>query len=150
MIDSGLLCSTRADPENKIITFGGGFTWKDIANKAWKYALASVGGVFYVTGVGGLSLGGDYGWFTLKHGLVCNNLPAAELVLADGGIVNMSESENSDLFLGSMKSFSVTTSFTLHSHKQQDVYTGFAVLPLGAISAVADFNNPLPPQASGL
>lgn len=49
-------------------------------------------------GIGGLTLGGGYGWLSGKHGLVIDMLEEAQVVLANGDIVTTNEKENSDLF----------------------------------------------------
>jgi FAD/FMN-containing dehydrogenase len=49
-------------------------------------------------GVGGLTVGGGYGWLSPKYGLTIDVLEAAEVVLANGEIVRCSEKENADLF----------------------------------------------------
>ena len=50
------------------------------------------------TGVGGLTLAGGIGWLHRKWGLSCDNLLAAQIVLASGELVNASDDENPDLF----------------------------------------------------
>lgn len=144
VIDLELMRSVEVDPEAKTVTFGGGCLWRDVDDECWKHGLASVGGTVNDTGVGGLTLGGGYGWLSAKNGLVCDNLVSAELVLADGSIVTVSEKEHPDLFWairGAGQCFGVATSFTLRAYEQKDVYTGFVILPLTAVSAVVDFIN---------
>jgi FAD/FMN-containing dehydrogenase len=43
-------------------------------------------------------VGGGYGWLTPKYGLTIDNLVEAEVVLANGEIVQVSQNENADLF----------------------------------------------------
>ena len=50
------------------------------------------------SGVGGLTLGGGFGWLTAKYGLALDNVVEAEVVLANGDILMTSNKENSDLF----------------------------------------------------
>lgn len=50
------------------------------------------------TGVGGLSLGGGYGFLNGVHGLVVDNIVEIEMVLASGEIVRANEKQNEDLF----------------------------------------------------
>jgi FAD/FMN-containing dehydrogenase len=66
--------TVRVDEENKLGYVGGGASWRDVDEEAIKYGLASVGGTVNHTGVGGLTLGGGYGWLTGEYGLVIDNL----------------------------------------------------------------------------
>lgn len=49
-------------------------------------------------GIGGLTQGGGLGILGRKHGLACDNLVAAEVVLADGSVVACDEHRHPDLF----------------------------------------------------
>ena len=60
---------TTVDPEAKTITVEGGAIWEDVDVEAAKYGLATVGGTVNHTGVGGLTLGGGYGYLSGKYGL---------------------------------------------------------------------------------
>lgn len=51
-------------------------------------------------GVGGLTVGGGYGWLSAKYGLAIDLLEEAQVVLASGEIVTCNETQNSDLFWG--------------------------------------------------
>jgi FAD/FMN-containing dehydrogenase len=72
--------------------------WEAVDKEAGEYGLATVGGTVNHTGVGGLTVGGGYGWLSAKYGLVIDVLVEAEVVLANGEILVCNESQNSDLF----------------------------------------------------
>jgi len=97
-IDLSKMRGVNVDVEKKTATVQGGALWADVNSELAKYGLAAVGGIVDHTGVGGLSLGGGYGFLTGQHGMVVDNILEVELVLADGTIVTASESQNSDLF----------------------------------------------------
>ena len=86
------------DTEKKTVTAQGGALWRNVYAAAEKHSLAVVGGTVDTTGVGGLTLGGGYGYLTGERGLVVDNLLEVEMVLADRRIVTVSARENEDLF----------------------------------------------------
>lgn len=49
------------------------------------------------TGVAGLTLGGGIGWLTGKYGLTCDQLCAADVLLADGQLIHVDATNHSDL-----------------------------------------------------
>ena len=57
------------DEEKKTIRAEGGCIWEDVDVEAAKFGLATVGGTVNHTGVGGLTLGGGYGFLTGQYGL---------------------------------------------------------------------------------
>jgi FAD/FMN-containing dehydrogenase len=121
MIDLSAMRRVAVEPAVKRATVGGGATWEDLDGATAAHALAVTGGFISHTGVGGLTLGGGMGWLTRKAGLSCDNLVGAEVVIADGTVLNASEQENADLFWalrGGGGNFGVVTSFTfrLHDH----------------------------------
>ena len=57
-------------------------------------------GVNADTGIAGLTLGGGFGKLGRKHGLSCDNLLAAEIVTADGRLVESQRHRERGPFLG--------------------------------------------------
>src|ERR1700759_2978262 len=97
------------------------------------------------TGVGGLTLGGGFGYLSPKYGLVIDNLRSAELVLADGSIVRASEIEHPDLFWairGCGSSFAICTEFVIQAHDQPNpVWAGMIGFTPDKLEALVAFAN---------
>ncbi|GLA51462.1 hypothetical protein AnigIFM63604_008059 [Aspergillus niger] len=133
------------DPERKTITAQGGTVWEDIDRAAAPYKLATVGGTVNHTGVGGLTLGGGYGWLTGRYGLTIDNLLGATVVVADGRILKTSETENPDLFWairGAGQNFGVTTEFIFQAYEQKnEVYAGLLSWPAQCLPQIIEFVN---------
>ncbi|GJE99792.1 FAD-binding oxidoreductase [Phanerochaete sordida] len=131
VIDLRHFGGVTVDTEKRLLTVGGGAIWETVDKEAAKYGLATVGGTVNHTGVGGLTLGGGYGWLTPKYGLTIDNLVQAEVVTASGDILTCSETENADLFWairGAGSNFGVVTYFVLKAYPQTNpVWSGLVV-----------------------
>ena len=141
------------DPVSKTIKAQGGCLWEDVDKAAWEHGLATVGGTVNHTGIGGLTLGGGYGWLSGMHGLTIDNLIAVQMVLADGSIVTASNSENPDLFWvvrGAGHSFGVVVEFTYRAHPQTpNVWAGALAFPPHNLEALATAANQLIATSQG-
>ncbi|KAF9873192.1 FAD binding domain-containing protein [Colletotrichum karsti] len=138
------LRSVSVDPEKRLISYGGGCTWKDVDDEAWKHGLATVGGTVSHTGVGGLVLGGGQGLLSGLHGLAVDCLVEVEVVLADGSVVTASETENADLFWGlrgAGASFGVVTRFTSKVFPQGRVWSGALIYPTSKLPELVAWAN---------
>ncbi|WP_336204979.1 FAD-binding oxidoreductase [Nonomuraea sp. LPB2021202275-12-8] len=119
MLDLSALRLVEVDPAARYVTCGGGATWADLDAATQAYGLATPGGTISHTGVGGLTLGGGFGWLTRDFGLTVDNLESADLVLASGEYVHASASDNPDLFWairGGGGNFGVATSLAYRLH----------------------------------
>lgn len=119
LIDLGGMRNVTVDPTASTVTAQGGATWGDVDNVSTVHGLCTVGGTVADTGVGGLTLGGGYGWLSGKYGLVIDNLLSCTLVLANGEIATASENENTELFWalrGAGQNFGVAVEFVYKAY----------------------------------
>jgi len=85
MIDLSLMRRVTVDEGNNIARADGGALLGDVDHETQLHGLAVSSGIVSHTGVGGLTLGGGFGWISRKHGLSVDNLISAEVVTADPG-----------------------------------------------------------------
>ena len=86
-------------------------------------------------GIGGLTLGGGVGFLVRKHGLTIDNLLAAELVCADGRVLQVDHERHPDLFWairGGGGNFGVATRLQFRLHELPGILGGMLLLPANA------------------
>jgi FAD/FMN-containing dehydrogenase len=98
--------------------------------------LAAPGGIMSTTGVAGFTLGGGIGWLTRRLGPACDGLLGAEVVTANGDVI---EADGELLWglRGGGGNFGVVTRFDLSLHKVgPTVVAGIRVYPLERLDEV--------------
>ena len=100
VLDLSPMKAVTVDPHRRRAVAQGGATWADFDHETQAFGLAVTGGLVSTTGLGGFTLGGGIGWLLRRHGLTCDSLVGADVVLADGRLVHASDEENSDLLWG--------------------------------------------------
>lgn len=119
LLDLSMLRGVSVDPVARRARVGGGVLWRELDRETQLFGLATPGGRVTTTGIGGFTLGGGYGWLSPVYGLACDNLVAADVVTADGGLVHVDEKHHADLLWGlrgGSSNFGIVTSFEFALH----------------------------------
>jgi len=132
LIDLSLLKSVEVDENVRVARAGAGLRAGEYVRATEAYGLVSPVGDASTTGIGGMTMGGGYGFLSGKHGLVIDNLLAAEIVTSDGQIRRASKTENPDLFWalrGGGGNFGVVTAYEFQLHPLPQVLGGMLIYP---------------------
>lgn len=134
LIDLGRMQKVSFGKERSVLIVQGGATWGQVVEEGYKNGVATVGGTVHDTGVGGLTLGGGYGWLSGKYGLVIDVLLEVEVVLANGEITRTTKTENEELLwalAGAGQNFGVATEFIFQAFPDaaKDAWAGMLVYP---------------------
>jgi FAD/FMN-containing dehydrogenase len=120
VIDVSPMNQVDYDPATGIVNVGSGTRLIDLYAGLAPHNVAVPGGSCPSVGIAGLTLGGGFGVLGRKFGLTCDNLEAAEVVLASGETVTCDGERHSDLFWalrgGGGGSFGVVTRFSFVTH----------------------------------
>jgi FAD/FMN-containing dehydrogenase len=153
VIDLRLLREVVVDPVRRRASVGGGALWNDVDAATTAHGLAMPGGTFGDTGVGGLALGGGFGFLMGTGGLTCDNLVGAEVVTADGSIVVGGDHGDPDLLWalrGGGGNFGVVTRFEFSLRPIGPLYAGYLTVPLEAaplaLRTLDEFAHEAPPE----
>jgi FAD/FMN-containing dehydrogenase len=107
------------DPVTRRAQVQGGALWEDVDRATIPHDLATTGGTFWDTGVGGLTLSGGLGYLLGTAGLTCDNLLRATVVTATGEVVEAAPSGDPELLFalrGGGGNFGIVTEFEFQLH----------------------------------
>ncbi|KAH8594970.1 putative FAD-binding oxidoreductase [Bisporella sp. PMI_857] len=144
-IDGGVLIdlsgfnSVNYDESNQVAVIGSGLTWGEVYSQLNPFGVTVVGGRVSDVGVGGLTLGSGLSYLSDLYGLVCDNVVNFEVVLANGSVVNASQSHDPDLFWalkGGGNNFGIVTSFTLSTYHIGEVWAGVKAYTMDDLPAL--------------
>lgn len=125
VLDLGQMNSIQVGPGTA--TIGAGAKLVDIYDRLGALGVGIPAGSCPTVGIGGLTLGGGIGIVDRAYGLTCDNLLAAEVVLADGRIIQCDADNHPDLFWalrgGGGGNFGIVTRFTFKTHTTADITT---------------------------
>jgi FAD/FMN-containing dehydrogenase len=111
------------------VRVGAGARTGTLCERLYEHGLAIPTGTCPSVGIGGLTLGGGLGILGRAHGLTCDRLLAAEVVLADGRTVTCDSERDPDLFWAlrgaGAGSFGVVTAFTFAALPAPERTTSF-------------------------
>jgi FAD/FMN-containing dehydrogenase len=142
LIDLSPMKWVRVNPETKMAFVAPGATLRHVDHETQLYGLATSAGINSTTGIAGLTLGGGFGWLSRSFGLTVDNLVSAEVVTADGKVIQVNEKENADLFWairGGSGNFGIVTSFQFKLHPVgPQVLAGLIIHPFQDAQKVFD------------
>jgi FAD/FMN-containing dehydrogenase len=143
MIDLSSMNSVRIHADSRTAEVEGGAWVVHVDTAAQKEGLATTLGQISNTGVGGLTLGGGFGWLGRRFGLACDNLISAEVVTADGKLRHVIDKEERELFWairGGGGNFGVVTAFKYRLHEvNPNVIAGHVDYPAPQIKDTIEF-----------
>lgn len=128
-----------------------GAKWRDVVAAAHPYGLAPLNGFSGTVGVAGYMLGGGLGWLVRRYDAAAGSLRSAEVVTADGRLLQTDDHNHADLFWGLRGgggNFAIVTSFEFDRYPVKEIFGGFVAYPFAqgkqTLSAYAQWAKTVP------
>jgi FAD/FMN-containing dehydrogenase len=119
VIDVRGMATVQMSADRKSVAIGSGASLGSVYKTLEPFDRAIPAGTCFPVGVAGHSLGGGFGLLARPFGLACDSVLSMEVVDASGNILNVSATENPDLFWalrgGGNGSFGVVTKFNFRA-----------------------------------
>ena len=151
VLDVTRMRGVTVDAGARTAIVGAGSRLIDVYAALSQHGMALPAGSCPTVGIAGLTLGGGVGVLGRKFGLTCDNLLAAQVVVADGRVLTCDASHNPNLFWalrgGGGGNFGVVTSFTFRVHPVATLSLFTLRWPWDSAAAVIDAWQEWAPQA---
>lgn len=135
VLDLSEMNAVEIDPDSRTAWAQTGITAGDYTKAAGEHGLATGLGDTASVGLGGITLGGGIGFLVRKHGLTIDDVLGAEVVTADGELLEVDEDTHPELFWalrGGGGNFGVATRLRFRLHEIDEVVGGMLMLPASA------------------
>jgi FAD/FMN-containing dehydrogenase len=132
VLDLADMNAVEIDGDGRTAWAQTGVTAGDYTRATGERGLATGFGDTPTVGLGGITLGGGIGFLVRKNGLTIDDLLAAEVVTADGELLEVDAETHADLFWalrGGGGNFGVATRLRFRLHEIDEVVGGMLMLP---------------------
>ncbi len=132
VLDLSGMSSVEVDPRRRTAWAQTGVRAGDYTRATGKHGLVTGLGDAATVGVGGITLSGGIGFLVRKNGLTIDDVLGAEVVTADGELLEVDEESHPDLFWalrGGGGNFGVVTRLRFRLHEIDAVVGGMLMLP---------------------
>lgn len=126
LIDVSNIKGMFIDEKNMVSEIGAGITWGEYNYELNAYGLHNPGGSCDSVGVTGYTMGGGYGYTSMRWGIACDNLLEIKMVTAKGDIVIANKDANAELLWahkgGTGGNFGIVVSLKFQLYKLKEVW----------------------------
>jgi FAD/FMN-containing dehydrogenase len=132
VLDLSDMRALEIDAQGRTAWAETGLTAGEYTAAAGEHGLVTGFGDTASVGIGGITLGGGVGFLVRKYGLTIDDLLAAEVVTADGELLQADADTHPDLFWalrGGGGNFGVATRFKFRLHELPQIVGGMLFLP---------------------
>jgi FAD/FMN-containing dehydrogenase len=135
VLDLSAMNAVEVDAEGRTAWAQTGVKTGDYARATGAHGLTTGLGDAATVGMGGITLSGGVGFLVRRNGLTIDDLLGAEVVTADGELIEVDEDNHRDLFWalrGGGGNFGVATRLRFRLHEIDEVLGGMLMLPASA------------------
>jgi hypothetical protein len=126
LIDVSKIKGIFVDQDNLTSTVGSGVTWGEYNHELNAYGLHNPGGSCDSVGMAGYTMGGGYGYTSMRWGIACDNLVEIRLVTANGDLITANKNNYPELLWahqgGTGGNFGIVVSMKYQLYPLKDVW----------------------------